>query len=354
LNLEVGRAKNLYDFFVRTTDYPKQPSMLIKKLGLIAMLASFLINNLTAATLTNYAVGDVLICFRPANPATGVSLGGTNLVVDAGPISYFTNLAPNTKVTIPGVSGTQLSQTGTNKVGWSAFAYFDDSIPPTVPNTIFITSPRSSLNAQTTPHNCGTSSQNNNTIGQMAEVPAGAANNINFSGLNTSNAVLELDTYNFGANAESYYNAVGSTLDFNQTFTYNFEQYTPASFTFNSNPQRSDFYWMYPAPLHATAPAIFLGYFEFATNGVMTYTAYPSATPVTPVIVSFSRSGTTNFITFSTWPTGTYTLRGTNSAGLTAARTSWPSLASTGGTGSNVTIQDVSSSSNLFYLISAQ
>jgi hypothetical protein len=341
-------------FSVKKTEDPKQLSMFIKKLGLIAMLAIFIINNLAAATLTNYAVGDVLICFRPANPSTGASLGGTNLIVDAGTISYFTNLAPNTKVTIANVSGTQLSQVGTNKVGWSAFAYFDDSIPPAVTNTIFITNPRSSLNVQTTPNNCGTSSQNNNTIGQMAEIPAGAANNINFSPLNTSTAVLELDTYNAGANAESYYNAVGSTLDFNETFTYYFEQYTPANFTFSGNSQRSDFYWMYPAPLHVVAQAIFLGYFEFATNGVMTYTAYPSATVVTPVIVSFSRSGTTNSITFSTGPTGTYTLRGTNSVGLTSARTNWPALASTSGTGSNITITDITSSSNLFYVITAQ
>jgi hypothetical protein len=252
------------------------------------------------------------------------------------------------------VNGTQLSQVGTNKVGWSAFTYFDDSIPPAVTNTIFITNPRSSLNVQTSAHNCGTSSQNNNTIGQMAEIPAGAANNVSFSPLSTSSAVLELDTYNFGANAESYYNAVGPTLDFNETFTYAFEQYTPANFTLSGNPQRSDFYWMYPAPLHATDPAIFLGYFEFETNGVMTYTAYPSATVVAPVIFSFSRSGTANSITFSTGPTGTYTLRGTNSAGLTSARINWPGLASTNGTGSNVTIQDINSSSNLFYTITAQ
>ncbi len=331
--------------------------MFIKKVGVIALLVSFIAGDLTAGTLTNYAVGDVLICFRKADPTSGASLGGTNLVVDAGTISYFTNLAPNTKVTIGNVNGTQLSQVGTNKVGWSAFAYFDDSASsPAVPRTLFITDPRSSLNAQTSPNNCGTGSQNIQTIGQLASIANGAANNINFSPLNNSNAVLELDTYNAGAGAGavSYYNGVGSSLDLNGTFTYNFEQFTPAGFTFGGNPQRADFYWMYPVPLHTIASAIFLGYFEFNTNGVMTYTAYPSAAVTTPVIISFSRNGTTNSITFTTGPTGTYTLRGTNSIGLTSARTNWPALASTLRTGSNITIKDIASSSNLFYVITAQ
>jgi hypothetical protein len=331
--------------------------MLIKKVGVMALLASFIGGDLMAATLTNYAVGDVLICFRRADPTSGASLGGTNLIVDAGAISYFTNLAPNTKVTITNVSGTQLSQVGTNKVGWSAFAYFDRSANSFgVPGSIFITNPRSSLNVQTSPNSCSTTNQNINTIGQMAQIPAGASNNISFSPLNTSAAVLELDTYNAGASAGalSYYNAITTTLDFDGTFTYDFEQYTSANFTFGGNPQRSDFYWMYPVPLHAVAAATFLGYFEFETNGVMTYTAYPSAVVVTPVILSFSRSGTTNSITFSTGPAGTYTLRGTNSVGLNSARTNWPALASTNGTGSNITIKDITSSSNLYYVITAQ
>jgi len=68
-----------------------------------------------------YTNGNVLICFRKANPTTYASLGGNDLVVNAGPINYFTNLAPNTKVTITAYTGGQLGQVATNSVGWSAW-----------------------------------------------------------------------------------------------------------------------------------------------------------------------------------------------------------------------------------------
>jgi hypothetical protein len=324
--------------------------MMNKKAALIALLVSLFAGELLAS---NFASGDVLICFRKASPTTGASLGGTNLVVDAGPVSAFTNLPPNSKITIANLTGTVLSQTGTNSVGWSAFAYFDGA---PVPGTIFITSPRSSLNVQTSPNNCSTASQNGNTIGQLSSIANGALANSGFSPLNNANEVLELDSFNAGAGAGSvsYYNGVGSSLDFNGTYTYGFENFTPANFTTSGNAVRSDFYWSYPVPLHTTAPAAFLGYFEFGTNGVMTYTAYPSAVLVTPVIISFTRNLTTNSITFSTGATGTYYLRGTNSAGLLSSRSTWPAITSTGGTGGNVTLKDVNVSSNFFYIISAQ
>jgi hypothetical protein len=230
----------------------------------------------------NYAVGDVLICFRRANPSTYVDLGGTNLVVDAGPISYFTNLAPNTKVTISTYTGSQLSQVGTNSVGWSAFAYFDHTaVSPAVPETIFITSPRDVLTTQTSPNHCATASANTLTIGQLGAIVAGAVDNPN-----TGSAALELSAYYYNSGDFSYSQGVGSSEDFNGTFTYNFEKYTPANFVTAGDPVRADFYWMYPVKLHAIASANYLGYFELGTNGVMTYTAYPTATVAVPVITS--------------------------------------------------------------------
>ncbi len=49
--------------------------MLNKKVGLIALLTSVAASGVWAGTLTNYAVGDVLVCFRK---------GGNDMVVDAG------------------------------------------------------------------------------------------------------------------------------------------------------------------------------------------------------------------------------------------------------------------------------
>ena len=305
---------------------------------------------LRAATF-NFAYGDVLIGFRKVlQSPLGAFGGGNDLVVDAGAISYFTNLAPNTKVTIGTFTGAQLSQVGTNSIGWSAFAYFDGA---PAANTIFITSPRTVLTTQTASEACATSSANNLTIGQMGAILNGAVDNGSYSGLNSSSAVLEPDGFTYGIDV-SYYNGVGPNFDFNGTFLYNFEKYTPANFITNGSPVRSDFYWSYPVPLHTVASAKYLGYFEFGTNGVMTYTAYPSATVTTPVITSFSRTNTTSYVQFTTGSSGTYTLRGTNSAGLATVRTNWPAISSVSGNGSVDTLTDSTASSNKFYVITAQ
>jgi hypothetical protein len=305
-------------------------------------------------------MGDVLIGFRKINSTSGASFGasagGTNLVVNAGPISYFTNLAPNTVVTIGAYTGAQLSQVGTNSIGWSVFAYFDDDVnPPAVPGTLFITKPRDVLNTQAEANNCLTASAAINISGQMSAIAAGAVDNSAFSALNTPSAVLELDGFTLAQDV-SYYGGVGSSLDFNGTFGNNFEKYTPANFitAAGGNPVRADFYWMYPVPIHTTAAAVYLGYFQLATNGVMTYTAYPSATVTAPVITGFTRTNTVSYIKFTTGSSGTYTLRGTNSDGLTTARTNWPAIQSISGNGSVNTLTDTNSNPNSFYIITAQ
>jgi hypothetical protein len=206
---------------------------------------------------------------------------------------------------------------------------------------------------QTIPDGCTTSSANNLTIGQMGAIVNGATDNGYFSALNTTNAVLELDGFNFSTDV-SYYLGVGSSFDFNGTFTYSFEKYTPANFVTAGNPVRADFYWSYPVLLHTTAAAKYLGYFELTTNGVMTYTAYPSATVAAPVITLFTRANTISTIKFTTGSSGTYTLRGTNSAGLAVARTNWPAISSVSGNGSLNTLTDTNSSPNKFYIITAQ
>jgi hypothetical protein len=327
----------------------EQIHMLKKTIQRVAWAAMLAAGGMQAATF-NYAVGDVLICFRRANPSTYVDLGGTNLVVDAGPISYFTNLAPNTKVTISTYTGSQLSQVGTNSVGWSAFAYFDHTaVSPAVPETIFITSPRDVLTTQTSPNHCATASANTLTIGQLGAIVAGAVDNPN-----TGSAALELSAYYYNSGDFSYSQGVGSSEDFNGTFTYNFEKYTPANFVTAGDPVRADFYWMYPVKLHAIASANYLGYFELGTNGVMTYMAYPTATVAVPVITSIRRTNGISYVSFTTGSSGTYTLRGTNSSGWNTARTNWPAITSVTGNGLVNTLPDTTPAANKFYVITAQ
>jgi hypothetical protein len=77
-------------------------------------------------------------------------------------------------------------------------------------------------------------------------------------------------------------------------------------------------------------------------------------TIATPVITAFSRTNTVSYVSFTTGNSGTYTLRGTNSAGLGSPRLNWHAIASVGGNGYVNTLTDSNSSSNQFYIITAQ
>ena len=307
---------------------------------------------LTAATQVQantfgYTNGNVLICFRKTPSGTA------DLIVNAGPISYFTNLAPNAKVSVNAYTGTQLGPVGTNNLAWSAWAYFDYTASPTgLRNMMYMTSPRADLNTQTTPYYCETYNAQGGTISKLGAISAGAVNNANYSVLNTSTAVLESESYNYNNSAVSYLIGLGNTLDFRQTFQAAPDQYTPANFTTAGVPVRSDLYWL--APATGEPDAKFLGYFELSTNGLMTYTAYPSATVVTPGGLHITRTGTTNRITFTTGSIGTYTLRGTNSLTSGTAMTNWPALSSVSGNGSSQTLSDVTTNSTRFYIITSQ
>src|ERR1043166_9470328 len=154
--------------------------MMNKKIGLIALLASVAVGEVSAGTFTNYAVGDVLVCFRK---------GGTRLVVDAGPLSTFTNATPNQRITISQYDGTQLAAVGTNGVSWSAFTWLSDS-------TLYVTKPRASINSQTTPWQAKSPASQYGTAARMATIPPGASDELNLMvyPVSTYSAVVEEDS----------------------------------------------------------------------------------------------------------------------------------------------------------------
>lgn len=314
---------------------------------MLAVAGSACANNFT------YTNGNVLICFRK-DPS-----GTTDLIVNAGPIAYFTNLAPDTTVTIANYTGTQLGLVGTNSIDWSAWTYFDSTATPGLTNTLFMTSGRSDLNTQTDPYYRDTASAQGATINKLLSIVAGATDSANFSGLNTPAAVLESESYNVNNNSVSYAIGLGVPIlnyQFRGTFQSDPEQSTGSGFTTGATPVRADFYWIKPTANndHSGPPATFLGYFQLSTNGVMSYTAYPAVAVVAPTIVSFTRIGTTSAVTFTTGSSGTYSLRGTNSAGLATAHTNWPAISSIGGDGNSHSLQDTTSADNQFYVITAQ
>jgi hypothetical protein len=300
----------------------------------------------------NYNPGDLMVCFRNAGSAN-------DLVVDAGPVSTFVNLPIGQHITITQFTGSQLAAVGTNNSKWSAFAT-DFAI--STPKDIWVTKPRSDFNTQTTPWAAENTFAQGPTAGKMDPVgedaitigsglPAGANN--------TATALVESESGHQVQDNGCYafYVATlqngGSIGNFRDTFQGNVEQATAANFTTSAQNVRADFYQLLAT--NTLGQGTYLGYFEFSTNGVMTYTAGPSSTTIAkPVITAFTRLLTTNTVTFTTGSSGTYSLRGTNSAGLLAPLATWPVISSVAGNGSPQSLVDINTNAQQFYIISAQ
>ncbi len=100
-----------------------------------------------------------------------------------------------------------------------------------------------------------------------------------------------------------------------------------------------------------TAP-ILTGTFSLASNGTLTFNTV-SVTPPVPKITSVSRAGNNVTVFFTTTnAVFTYTLYYTNSTGLSAPVTSWPSSPTTViGNGLTNSIMDTTTDTNRFYRI---
>ncbi len=317
--------------------------MLNKKIGLIALLTSVAASGVWAGTLSSYAVGDVLVCFR---------LGGLDMVVDAGPVSQFTGATHNQRIPIAQYTGDQLAQLGTNGLSWSAFTYLGD-------NTLFVTKARASITQQSLPWLDGNSQ--GAVAARMATVPPGALDYLNlmvYPG-STATAVIEDDSSSGNPNyttGVSYHDALDGAYggNFDGTFPVsqgNIENTTLGTFTKSGTVERSDFYEMAPTSAPNPPAGIWLGYFELNTNGVMTYVAYPTTTPI---LSGFSRAGTTATITYKSGLYGTYNLLGTTN--LSTPLATWPVVGgnlSSGDTATH-TVQDTDSTTNKFYIIEGQ
>ncbi len=276
------------------------------KIGLTALLAGAVAGQAVAGTFS-FTTGDVLVCFRSS---------ANDLVADAGPVSALIAMGQNTTTPITAYTGTQLSQVGTNSVSWSAFAWGSASSP-----TLYVTRARSSVNIPATPwFDAGYSAQKS-TAAIMGVVPVGVTDQVAANYLPayaSSTAVVEQNNSTGNKNypdGQSYADALGAAYDFGNTFGGDPEFTTDSGFTTEGVVARSDFFQLNPG----TGLAVWLGYFQLNTNGLMSYTAYP---PSPAYIYSFVRNGNLSTIQYSTGPYATYTLIGTND--ITAPQATWP------------------------------
>ncbi len=311
--------------------------------------------------------GDLLVCFRPAS-------GSYDLVVDAGPVTAFTSLATGQKITVNPAyyNGSQLAYIGTNNIRWSAIAC--QRLPGAHgTNNIWVTRPRASLNNQTAPWPCknagvqGTAASQIDSIGNDAADVTLGGDPFGSSPGSGDHYVIEPEggSSSAGSYFDSYSYLMTSAGNLGGTFWgdaggVNMEQSTPANFTTAGQPVRADFYQLLSTNAIANPTnnqaGTYLGYFELATNGVLTYTAGPSPVTLTaPRIVSIVRNGTASTVSFTTVSGGTYTLRGTNRLSSGTSPTNWPAIGSSiPGNGLTNSLPDATSDNSRFYIITAQ
>jgi hypothetical protein len=318
--------------------------MINKKLGLMALLAGCAVGKIMAGDFNSYANEDVLLCFRN---------GGTyNLVVDAGPISTFTNASPNTRIPITQFSAAQLATAfgGVDGLDWSAFTWDNNS------STLFVTRARTSVNLQSTPWPANNTGLQSGVAQNMSTIPGGANYIYNNVSINPSTAASVIEPqpssgYIAGI-GQSYFDALFGGLslpDFGGTFPGDPEISTPSDFDSSGTVVRSDLYRIPPGS--GTHNVTYLGYLEFAPDGSMTF-VLPIAVPV---IKSISRSGNISTLDYTAGLYGTYTLRGTNTLDSGTAPTNWPAITTlTSGDTSVRTYLDTDSGNNKFYIITAQ
>ncbi len=335
---------------------------LTKKTFLTAMLFSA-----AAATQAQFSynagvgqAGDVLVCFRPTS-------GSYDLVADAGAISSFTSLTAGQQIVINPTyyTGTLLGYIGTNSTYWSVLCA--QRLPGSQQANLWLTRPRTNNNNQTAAWPVKNVNVQATACSQIDAIGNDAANIASqvvtpFGTSPTSTATAVVEPEGGSQNAGAYFNSYSFMMTAQGNLSGNFwgdqagisvEQLTQTNFLAGAATSRADFYQLNSST--NAGPATYLGYFDLDTNGVLTYTAGPSASVIVPpTITSIASAGTTNIITFTTVNGGNYSVLGTSLSGLSTARSTWPVVAGpVVGTGSPMSITNVSAGSTGFYTITA-
>jgi hypothetical protein len=296
----------------------------------------------------NYNNGDVLVVFWQA--------GQPNLEVDIGPVSQFIGATPGSIITFTGSGANQFSLTQLNaafpslaSVNWAVISDVRGASVYGLPaNTLFLTNPRFSLSALTSPYTSLTTFQQG-SIGSIISTVAGylssegaipwssgtPANAIS----NTANVVIIPD-----GDSSSYVSIAGSAGDLAGTFQQgDIENQTPSPFT--SGATRSDFYELKPN----TGAGVYLGYFEFDANGTLTFRVAPTL----PTAYNLQISQPNVVLNFSSENNVLYDVQADNDL----VNGSWSTIASNlTGTGGTLTYTDpgVASQTQRFYRIHVQ
>jgi hypothetical protein len=163
--------------------------------------------------------------------------------------------------------------------------------------------------------------------------------------ITTTNALLN-STVNPNSDPTTMYFQYGLSTSYGSTSLTNYIGTTSGSYGLTVSNLVAGTTYHFQAVAYNRAGTNFGSDLTFATTGGVV---------AAPVITAFNRTNNISYVSFTTGNSGTYTLRGTNDVGLvTTARINWPAVSSVAGNGFTNTLQDTTSYTNKFYVITAQ
>jgi hypothetical protein len=319
--------------------------------------------------------------YQPNNLAlgfrkTGSFQGTYEAVVNLGQASNYFGAAIGTTITITNFSASQLTPStfaNLNNLSWSVFGYYSGSglganYPSSAASTLWVTVPRTNNAVRSADATRLTRGQQASARSPISSILANAAyvsGDSGASAYNTATFVREsIATYSLHLLTVWMGSVVDPTVGtLNDTWPEgDLEITTPSSFT---TAVRSDLYEVRPLTDASGNPpdphtgtsglAWYIGYFEFKSNGTMTFTREVASTAPAAVTLNVARTNNVSTISFGSASSVTYKLCFTNSAGLGAAVSTWPSLPGTiSGDGTTKSFQDTTTDPVRFYRVLEQ
>lgn len=332
----------------------------IKKLFCPLLMFLSLSSTARALTYTNQNL-EMILSFRQVGSANPY-----DLEVNIGSVTRLIALPTNSTITITQYTILQLSNAMASfgtfdntsfSVTASAFASPTNSLGAPL-DTIWATIPRSDPATANPPWTrelrtiLAAAANPIYSIGNLAATYS--RNHVSDPLVNTSTAVGIAP-----GNAYSCEGYLGPVGDINGNY-FVVENSAPSPFT---DPIVSDFFMEvplnYPDPLNGNATTgvtDYLGYFTLSPNGALTFTRKSSAsTPLPPApTLTIRRTGTTSTISFGSASGATYSLIYTNTSGLSAPRSTWPTLGNPiAGNGGQTNFVDTTTSAERVYSVKA-
>ena len=292
-----------------------------------------------------YTNCDLVAGFRQAG-------GSSDLVVNLGPVAAFEKISTRTAVVLTNVNSAQLADAlpSLNGVQWSISAAMrgNTNYSQYDLQTVWVTSPRPNIYSPGPVWTRQSHWSLGGVASQIEAIGAGAAvyGNGQAAGVDNRPTGILIPP----ANQYAYSYLIGTLGDFSGAFQGNVENTTPDDFETSGLPSRSVLYKLAPSTGSDTGtPGAIIGFFDFATNGILSFTAGPP--PEQTTITKVTRQNTITKAWFFTVSGVNYRLRYTDSAGLTNSISNWSVGSSVVGDGTILSLSATNVSDNLFYTV---